>query len=71
MYLQQALNFLYYIMNKFFNFIFEDMILTSSPGYVNFGWVILAIMVFGIIIKNVLAVPSNLHMHINTRKKED
>lgn len=54
----QAWQYLWYIYQKFMNFIFNDFVLYNNNGrVVSFGWFIIAIFVFGILFRNLLMLP--------------
>lgn len=54
--MNNALTVIEYILNKFVGFIFNDMKLNNS-GSVTFGWVLVVLIIFGILIGAIVAVP--------------
>lgn len=62
--MNNALTVIEYILNKFVGFIFNDMKLNGS-GSVTFGWVMIVLIVFSILIGSLVAVPraSQVYYH--------
>ncbi len=65
--MSDAINYIYLVFNSFINFIFNEMVII---GNVYFGWVILSLIVLGILVRNLLALP-NKSQSINVKSKED
>lgn len=61
-----ALNFLYYIYDKFINLVFNQLEFFTN---VTVGWVAVGCLIFGILIKSLLALPrSSPRIYLNNRK---
>lgn len=52
----QALRYLYDIYRAFISFIFNDMMIFTNVSY---GWFMVAIFVFGVLIRNLLMLPKS------------
>lgn len=52
--MSDALTFLYYIYDKFINLVFNQMEFFTN---VTFGWVLVGCLIFGVLIKSLLALP--------------
>lgn len=58
--MNQALTYLYQIYAQFMSFLFNDFTIYIGEGHtVTFGWFMVAIFVFGVIIRNVLMLPKS------------
>lgn len=66
--MQDALNYLYEFYDQFISFIFNDMEIVTG---VTFGWVMIVIIIIGILLKNVLAVPRSARSLPFRKGKED
>lgn len=53
----EALGYMYYTFDKFVDLVFNTMVIV--PG-VTFGWVVISIMLFAMLIKNILNVPRSM-----------
>lgn len=65
--MNDALSLFRYILTKFYDLIFNQLIIDASGA--TFGWIIISIIVFGIIINNILNIPGNIKF--NKPKKSD
>lgn len=66
--MQEALNYFYYFFDKAVSFVFNDLAFFSG---VTFGWVMVVVFVFGVLLRNVVALPSKAPVvHLN-RKDND
>lgn len=52
----EALQILYDIYREFMSFVFNDMFIYTN---VSFGWFVVALFVFGILIRNILTLPKS------------
>lgn len=59
--MNDALNLFRYILTKFYDLIFNLLIIDDSGA--TLGWIIIAIIVFGIIINNILNIPNNVRFN--------
>lgn len=57
--MNEALNYLYYIYNKFLNLVFNQMQIASG---VTVGWIMISIFVFGIMIRSILNLPRGVSL---------
>ncbi len=55
--MNEAINYLYYIFNKFNTFIFNDAQIVPS---VTVGWVAVAVVVFSMLISSILNLPRSI-----------
>lgn len=60
----EALNYLYDIYSGFLNMIFNDFELFPD---VTFGWILVVVIVFGILINSILNIPKSIHGGNNGR----
>lgn len=70
--MNEALTYIYYIFDKFINFIFNEALLFNG---VSIGWVVISIFIFSFVIQNILVVPSVKQKErttgANTRKEQN
>lgn len=55
--MSEALTYLYYIFDKFVDFVFNVM---SIENGVTFGWIVISIFIFSILIRSVLNLPRGI-----------
>lgn len=55
--MSEALTYMYYTFDKFVDFVFNSMIIV--PG-VTFGWVVISIVLFSLLIRNILNLPRSM-----------
>lgn len=55
--MNEALQYLYYIYDKFIVFVFDTM--EISPN-VSIGWIALSVMLFGLLIRSILNIPRQM-----------
>lgn len=56
----RALGYLWEIYRQFMIFIFNDFVIFEGEGHsVKFGWFIIALFVFGVVLRNILALPKS------------
>ena len=63
--MQEALNEILQCYLMFLDFVFEDMLLFNG---VSFGWIIICLIVFGILVRSVLALPRGIASNISQSK---
>lgn len=56
----QAINLFWYIFGKFNDLIFNQFAISTN---VTVGWIIIAAMIFGILITNILNIPNNIRFN--------
>ena len=56
-----ALNYIYEIFDYFLEFVFNGMEFFNN---VTFGWVCIACLIFGLLIRSILQVPNRIHGNI-------
>lgn len=61
--MNQALNGIFEFYNLLIDFVFNEMLLFDG---VTFGWIIIACLVFGFLIRSILVLPRNLKFDIRT-----
>ena len=68
----QAYSYLFEIYKRFMAFIFNDLIIYSGSGHsVSFGWFMVAIFIFYILIKNVLMIPkASVSVKVGSKENE-
>lgn len=62
--MNEALTYIYQIYNKFLDLIFNQFEMFSG---VTIGWVIIAIMVFGMMINSILNIPKGIRRTNNAK----
>lgn len=68
----QAFRIIRSIYNAFINFVFNQFqIVTYSGSPVYFGWICIVCIVFAIILRNIVSVPSKIHISHRIGKRED
>lgn len=65
--MQEAITYLYEFYDQFVDFLFNDMEIVAG---VTFGWVMIVIIIIGILLRNILAVPRSARS-MPFRKRED
>lgn len=55
--MSEALGYIYSIFGQFVNFVFDSMLI--APG-VSVGWVAVALLIFGILVRSILNVPRSI-----------
>lgn len=55
--MNDAIELFYYIFTKIYNFVFNQAVFTQG---VSIGWVLVAVILFGIVVSSVLNIPSGL-----------
>lgn len=55
--MNQALTYLYYIYDKFVNLIFNQLEIATN---VSIGWILVAVIIFGMLIRNILNLPRHM-----------
>lgn len=68
----QAYSYLFEIYKQFMRFIFNDLIIYSASGHnVSFGWFMVAVFIFYILIKNVLMIPkASVSVKVGSKENE-
>lgn len=64
--MSDAIEVFYYIFTKIYNFLFNEAVI--QPG-VSIGWIFVTVVIFGLIIGNILNMPSGLHYGDHSGKK--
>ena len=52
-----ALTYIYYIVNKCINFVFNEMLIFTG---VSVGWIYISVIVFGILLGSILNIPHRI-----------
>lgn len=65
--MSDALTYLYYIFDKFVVFVFNTMEVSSGVTY---GWIIISIFIFSILIRSILNLPKGVHFYRKGNKNE-
>lgn len=55
--MNQALTYLYYIYDKFINLVFNQLEIAQN---VSVGWIIVAVIIFAMLIRNILNLPRSM-----------
>lgn len=63
--MSEAITYLYYIFDKFVDFVFNVMSIESG---VTFGWIVISIFIFSILIRSVLNLPRGIRF---SRRSKD
>ena len=56
--MNDAITVFFYVFNKIYNFLFNEALI--EPG-VSVGWIFVTVVIFGILIRTILNVPTGLH----------
>lgn len=66
--MSQAINVVFYIFNKFINLLFNEIQIVEG---VYLGWVIIAVIIFGIIFNSLLNIPKLGIMNIGKKGNDN
>lgn len=61
-----ALQYLYYIYDKFVDFVFNTMAIDNGITY---GWIILSIVIFSIMIRSILNLPRGINFRRRSKNE--
>lgn len=65
----EALQYLYYIFDKYVGFVFDDMEIFSG---VTVGWVAVTVILFSLMIRSILNVPRSVNFRsVRARRSKD
>lgn len=65
--MQKALDYIYYVFDKCIVFLFNDMELKTN---VTFGWIVVSVIIFGLLIQNILNLPRHMSSFDKFREHE-